>query len=80
MTCREFADFIMDYLSGELPAATRAEFETHLGSCTNCQHYLTSYRETISLGQRAFEDDDASVPLQIPAELVAAILAARPRN
>jgi anti-sigma factor RsiW len=70
----------MDYLSGELPAASRADFETHLSICTNCQHYLTSYRETISLGRRAFDDDDASVPPQVPADLVAAILAARPRN
>ena len=36
-------------------------------------------RETVKLGKRAFEDDDANVPSQMPEELVKAILAARPR-
>ena len=79
MTCREFADFIMDYLSGELPSESRAEFEYHLSLCTNCRRYLASYQETVKLGKRAFEDDDANVPSQVPEELVKAILAARPR-
>ena len=79
MTCREFADFIMDYLSGDLPADSRAEFEYHLALCSNCQRYLTSYQETVTLGKRAFEDDDANLPPTVPEELVKAILAARPR-
>ena len=27
MTCREFADFIAEYLTGELPAESRQQFE-----------------------------------------------------
>jgi anti-sigma factor RsiW len=80
LTCREFADFMMDYLSNELPAESRAAFEYHLSLCTNCQQYLTSYRETVKLGKRAFEDVNADVPSQVPEELVKAILAARPRQ
>ena len=77
MTCREFADFIMDYLSAELPPETRADFDHHLGICENCRKYLTSYEQTVKLGRRAFEDDDAPVPADVPQDLVQAILAAR---
>ena len=80
MTCREFADFIMDYLSDELSTESRATFEHHLSLCANCRRYLASYRETVKLGKRAFEDVDADVPSQVPEELVKAILAARPRQ
>ena len=77
MTCREFADFMADYLSGELPIDTRVAFDEHLRVCVNCQRYLAGYEETIRLGKRAFADDEAAVPPQVPEELVQAILRAR---
>ena len=77
MTCREFADFMADYLSGELPADTQAAFDHHLTLCVNCQRYLTGYRETVALGKRGFEDDDATLPADVPEQLVHAILSAR---
>lgn len=80
MTCREFADFIADYLSGELPAAARASFEDHLQVCPNCVAYLSNYRDTIALGRRAFADDEAVLPETVPEGLIRAILASRPRS
>ena len=77
MTCRELADFIADYLSGTLPAETRAQFERHMGVCTNCVTYLDGYKTTVEIGRRAFADPDAPVPDTVPEELVKAILAAR---
>ena len=77
VTCREFADFMADYLSSELPQDARQQFDGHLGLCVNCQRYLTSYRETVALGKRAFDDDDAALPAEVPEDLVKAILAAR---
>lgn len=77
MTCREFADFMGDYLSGELPPALRGPFDHHLSLCVNCQRYLASYRETVALGKQAFADADAELPADVPEELVKAILAAR---
>ena len=77
MTCRELADFIADYLSGALPGDARAQFERHLGACTNCVGYLEGYRETVKLGRAAFDNPDAPVPDTVPEELVKAILAAR---
>ena len=77
MTCREFADFMMDYLSSEMPSESRAQFEYHLSLCANCRKYLTSYEETVKLGKRAFDDDQAVLPADVPEQLVRAILAAR---
>ena len=77
MTCREFADFMMDYLSNELPAESRAQFEYHLSLCGNCRKYLRSYEETVKLGKRAFDDEDSALPPDVPDDLVKAILAAR---
>ena len=79
VTCREFADFMADYLAGELPPAVLATFEHHLDLCTNCRRYLTGYQETVKLGKRAFDDEDALLPPEVPEQLVQAILAARPR-
>ena len=77
MTCREFADFMADYLSNELPVRVRTAFDDHLRVCPNCRKYLTSYEETVKLGRRAFEDEDAVLPAEVPEDLVSAILAAR---
>jgi anti-sigma factor RsiW len=77
VTCREFADFMMDYLSDELSSESRAQFDHHLSLCANCRKYLASYEETMKLGKRAFDDEDSTVPPDVPEELVKAILAAR---
>jgi anti-sigma factor RsiW len=77
VTCREFAQFIADYLSGELSPDVKQRFERHLAVCPNCVAYLANYRDTIALGRRAFADDEADVPADVPAGLVQAILASR---
>jgi len=79
VTCREFSDFIGDYLARELPAPVRIGFERHLELCPNCRRYLRSYEETVRLGKQAFDDPNALLPADVPDALVAAILAARPR-
>jgi anti-sigma factor RsiW len=78
VTCRDAADFILDYLAGTLDAETTTRFEWHLSRCANCIEYLAQYRRTIELGRRAFDDDSASAGLEgMPEDLVTAILAAR---
>ena len=80
MTCREFADFMADYLSGELAPELVARFEYHLGECPNCVAYLSNYRDSASLGREVFSADDADVPGDVPNGLVQAILASRARS
>jgi anti-sigma factor RsiW len=77
MTCREFAAFIADFLSGELPDAERQAFEGHLHACSSCARYLEGYRATVALEKQAFDDQEAQVPHDVPDELVDAILRAR---
>jgi anti-sigma factor RsiW len=74
MTCREIADFLMDYLSGELPLDVRAQFDRHLSACPNCRAYIATYRATIHLGRQAFAIPDADAQAEVPEELVSAIL------
>ncbi len=78
MTCRECADFLAEYVSGELPQDELAVFERHLGLCPNCVEYMRQYRTTILAGRAACADPDAETDL--PEPLVQAILAARPRT
>jgi anti-sigma factor RsiW len=77
VTCRTFVEFLMDYMSGELPDSQRDEFDGHLAACVACVAYMKSYEETIELGKAAFKDPDAPVPADVPEDLVKAILAAR---
>jgi anti-sigma factor RsiW len=78
VTCREFADFMLDYSTGELPQNTRLAFERHLERCRNCRAYLDLYLRTVEAGRRVAAADlaDAS-SCGVPDDLIAAILAAR---
>jgi anti-sigma factor RsiW len=77
LTCRALVDFLMAYLDGELPDRERRVFEAHLRVCADCVAYLRSYEATVRLERQAFEAPEASVPDEVPEELVAAILASR---
>jgi anti-sigma factor RsiW len=80
VTCREVADFLLDYSIGELPESTRQAFERHLSVCPNCREYIALYLASVELGRRAFEDEErAAVQAGVPEDLVAAILGARPQ-
>jgi anti-sigma factor RsiW len=80
MNCREFTEFLHEYLFGDLPAAERAEFEGHLAECPWCVAYLDSYRKTIELERAAYDGPEESPPpADAPEELIRAILRARPR-
>ena len=76
MTCRELADFLVDYLEGSLPEAQRGAFERHLALCPTCVAYLDSYRKTVAL---ASETGDRPCPPPMPEGLVRAILDAAKR-
>ena len=74
MNCRECAEFLGDYVAGELPPAQLEIFELHLSRCRNCAEYMRQYRTTIEAGRAACSDAPVE---KIPEELIRAILAAR---
>jgi anti-sigma factor RsiW len=81
MNCREFTEFLHEYLFGNLPADQRAEFDKHLAECPWCVAYLDSYQKTIQLEQAAFSiPESAQPPSDAPEELIQAILSARSRS
>ncbi len=80
MTCRDFIEFLMDYLSGEVSAEERLIFEAHLAECPDCVTYLKTYQTTVRLGQAAYPAPEEPVPGEVPEELVQAVLAARPKQ
>ena len=80
MTCRDFVEFIMAYLDGELDEAPRTTFEEHLSMCPHCKDYLATYEQTIRMGRKACAEPDDPVPEQVPDELVKAVLEARKRQ
>ena len=80
MTCRDFVEFLSEYLSGELAKLERAEFEAHLAECPACVAYLDSYRKTIQLLKAASAHAEDQVPEEVPEQLVRAILVARARG
>ena len=77
MTCKEFVEFLISYIDGNLSTAPRAVFEEHMRLCPPCGVYLDTYRDTIRLGKFACREDEAAPPADVPEELIQAILAAR---
>ena len=81
LTCREFIDFLDDYIEGKQAADVRAKFEHHLVDCPYCVDYLRIYRDTISLARDACTADPSlPAPDDVPEELIQAILNSRPND
>jgi anti-sigma factor RsiW len=77
LTCREFDEFIVDYLDGRLSRRQRAVFEMHIRLCGACRAYLKAYQRSIRLGQAVFAQADEPLPAEVPEDLVRAILQSR---
>lgn len=77
LTCREFVEFLADYLAGQLPPAEHARFRVHLARCPACANYAHSYRQAVRAGREALLCPGDRLPGEVPDELVRAILAAR---
>ncbi len=75
MTCREFIDFISEYLNGSLSPSQNDSFTQHMEKCTDCVEYLKSFNKAIELGKMTANDDE--VPSDVPLDLLDAILQSR---
>ncbi len=80
MTCREFIEFLAEYLGRELSAEQRAEFDSHLAVCPACVNYVASYQKAVRLGKTALLPTGETVPDDVPAPLIKAVLAARRKS
>jgi predicted anti-sigma-YlaC factor YlaD len=77
MNCREMAEFLLDYDSGELPEEVRVTFDEHLKRCPECVCYLKNYAFTVRACREAGTVRDLP---PLPEELIKAILASRPQG
>jgi anti-sigma factor RsiW len=74
LTCRQFIEFLDDYLAATQPPEVRADFERHVNACRHCADYLRTYRDTIVMAKAVIgAQPDASVPAEVPRELVGAV-------
>lgn len=74
ITCKEFEDFVLSYLDGELPIRQKSVFEMHLRICRECRDYLASYQRATELGRAVSLSPDEPVPEDVPEDLIKAIL------
>ncbi|HYT90640.1 MAG TPA: zf-HC2 domain-containing protein [Gemmataceae bacterium] len=49
MTCRELAELLIDFVSGELAPEHQERVEQHLGLCPPCVVFVETYKITIRL-------------------------------
>ncbi len=77
ITCLDFEQFIIDYVEEDLSDRARRRFEFHMAICPMCRSHFERYAKAVRLGKLAFDDPSASLPTEIPTDLVNAILAAR---
>lgn len=74
LTCKEFDDFMVDYLEGGLPVWQKYMCWLHVKMCRECAHYVRQYRRVVALGKEAFDNPDDEVPDSVPEELIKAAL------
>ena len=77
ITCREFEEFVIRYLDGELSKSQARMFEWHMRMCRECREYLAAYRRSMEITRTVLGADDDPVPDDVPEDLVTAILDAR---
>lgn len=77
MTCKEFEDFVLRYLDGEISGKQKTMFEWHLRLCRECREYLAAYERTREITVAVLAEPDAPVAPDVPEDLITAILEAR---
>lgn len=77
LTCKQFDDFMVDFLEKDLPFAQRLGCWLHLKMCRDCAKFVHQYQQTIALGKQAFEDPNEPVPESVPEDLINAALVHR---
>ncbi len=77
LSCKEFDEFMIDYLEENLPIWKKYMCWVHVKMCRDCAFFVQQYHRIVALGQKAFDSPDAPVPDSVPEDLVKAALAHR---
>ncbi|MGI9204904.1 MAG: anti-sigma factor family protein [Woeseiaceae bacterium] len=77
ITCKEFEDFVLAYLEGDLSPKQKSVFEWHLRLCSECREYLAAYRRSLEIADAVLAPPNSPVPADVPEDLIKAILDAR---
>lgn len=74
LNCREFEDFIDDYIDNNLPASVSKKVYLHLLACGDCRSYISAYKRSIEMGKALCDKLDSEVPEDVPDELISIVL------
>lgn len=74
LTCREFEEFIDDYLDDNLPASVSRKVRLHLIACRDCRSYISAYKRSIEMGKAVCDKLDSEIPEDVPEELITFVL------
>ena len=77
ITCREFNDFIIEYVEGTLTTKQVTLFKRHMKICPMCRNFLKTYIATYKAKSHIFPHEDIDVPDEVPQDLIDAILAVK---
>jgi len=80
LTCKQFDEFMMDYLEGNLPFWQKVACGLHVRMCRKCAKFVDQYRRVVLLEKNAFVAPGDSIPEVVPEELVKAALACRKQS
>lgn len=56
VTCEECIEVLVDYVDGTMDAVTVTAFEAHFSDCPPCTDFLRTYKATISVSRKAFDE------------------------
>lgn len=74
ITCREFNDFIYDYVEETLTEKQMILFTRHMRVCPMCRSFLKTYVAAYKANSYVLPYDDIDVPDSVPQDLIDAIL------
>ena len=74
LNCREFEDFIDDYIDSNLPASVSRKVYLHLLACGDCRSYISAYKRSIEMGKALCDKLDSEVLEDVPDELISIVL------
>ncbi len=74
ITCKQFNDFIFDYVGGNLSEKESVLFMRHMRVCPMCRQFLRNYIAALKASEMILPFDDTVVPESVPQDLIEAII------